>query len=173
MHNDILYTPEEIALKLKISKYTVYEMIKRGDIAAHKIGRNLRISGTQLEIYMAHTSGLSNIYNATIIEEDGEIYAEVDTVKISVNTDLTDHVKISIQPEDIILSKVIFSNSARNILKGTVTNIIMEDSSAKVSIDAGIKLIALITKKSLEDMEIKEGTELYAIFKTMAVKVFK
>ena len=29
MRDEILYTPEEIAQKLKLSKYTIYEMIKR------------------------------------------------------------------------------------------------------------------------------------------------
>ena len=173
MHDDILYTPEEIALKLKLSKYTVYEMIKRGDIEAHKVGRSLRISSAQLNAYMNSTNGLSNIYNASIIEENGETYAQVDSVKISVNTNLTGNVKISIQPEDIILSTVTFSNSARNILKSVVTNIVIEGSSVQVFLDAGIPLVALITKRSLEDMKIQNGTELYAIFKTMAIKVFK
>lgn len=55
MDNDILYTPEETAAKPKISKYTVYEMIKRGDIEAHHIGRHLRVSNAQLENYMIKT----------------------------------------------------------------------------------------------------------------------
>ena len=32
MREEILYTPEEIGQKLKLSKYTVYEMIKKGEI---------------------------------------------------------------------------------------------------------------------------------------------
>ena len=44
MRDEILYTPEEIAQKLKLSKYTIYEMIKRGEISAHRIGRSLRIT---------------------------------------------------------------------------------------------------------------------------------
>ena len=43
------FTPEEVAGKLKLSKYTIYEMIKRGDLEAHRVGRGLRISETQLE----------------------------------------------------------------------------------------------------------------------------
>lgn len=38
MNEDILYTPDEIAQKLKITKSTVYEMIKRGDLDAHRMG---------------------------------------------------------------------------------------------------------------------------------------
>ncbi|HHY78052.1 MAG TPA: helix-turn-helix domain-containing protein [Clostridiales bacterium] len=44
MNEDILYTPEKIAQKLKITKGTVYEMIKREELEAHHIVRHLRIS---------------------------------------------------------------------------------------------------------------------------------
>ncbi len=173
MYDDILYTPEEVAEKLKISKYTVYEMIKRGDISAHKIGRNLRISNTQLEIYLAKTNSLNNTYAANIIEENNKVYAEIGSVKIYVNTELRDNVKILIRPEDIILCLDIFPNSARNILKGVITDIKIDGNSAKVFIDTGINLVSLITKDSLNDLQLEIGSEIYSIFKTMAVRVFK
>lgn len=43
-------TPEEVAAELKLSKYTVYEMVKRGEIPASKIGRALRILRTDLDL---------------------------------------------------------------------------------------------------------------------------
>ncbi len=51
MQEENLYTPEEVAKKLKLSRFTIYEMIKRGDIPAHHIGRSLRITESQLETY--------------------------------------------------------------------------------------------------------------------------
>ena len=57
MNDDILYTPEEIAQKLKITKSTVYEMIKRGDLDAHRMGKHLRISNSQYEIYLLKAKG--------------------------------------------------------------------------------------------------------------------
>ncbi len=173
MHDDVLYTPEEIAQKLKISKYTVYEMIKRGDINAHRIGRNLRISSAQLEMYMLSTKELNNVYHAIILKENDETYAQVDSVKMYVSTDLTGDVRISIDPSNIILCSEIFPNSARNAQKGIVTKITEEDMGINVFLDIGIPLVAKITKQSLESLGIKKGTKLYAIFKTMAVKVFK
>lgn len=173
MDNDILYTPEEIALKLKISKYTVYEMIKRGDVEAHNIGRHLRISDTQLENYMLKTRKNDNTYAAEIIEKSGETFARVSCVDIHVNTELKGNVKITIEPKNIILSIGNFTSSARNAFKGIVTDISGDDSSVKVTLDIGIPLVSSITKKSLEEMGIKNGLELYAIFKTMSVKVFK
>lgn len=52
MPNDISYTPEEVANILKISKYTVYELIKRGELTAYHIGRKVRVENTDLEIYI-------------------------------------------------------------------------------------------------------------------------
>jgi molybdopterin-binding protein len=173
MNEDILYKPEEIAEKLKITKGTVYEMIKRGDLEAHRIGRHIRISGTQLEFYLLKARGSENIYEAALGRENEETIANIGSVKIRVNTDLEGRAKVSIRPEDIILSKGTFVSSARNVLKGTVTNIIEEGNSVKVILDIGIPLMALITKKSLNEIGIGIGNELFAIFKTMAVRVYK
>lgn len=173
MMEERLYTPEEISQKLKISKYTVYEMIKREDLPAFHIGRSIRISEGQLEEYMMKTKKMENIYNAEIISENGCKYGVINGVKICVSTNLTGAVKLSIRPEDIILSKGSFVSSARNIHKGVVLDIIYDDMSAKILFDIGIPMLILITKQSMLDMDIKKGDELFAVFKTMSVRVIK
>ncbi|WP_282155530.1 helix-turn-helix transcriptional regulator [Cytobacillus gottheilii] len=47
MHNKI-YTPDEVAALLKISKHTVYELIKRGELASFKVGKKMRIEEREL-----------------------------------------------------------------------------------------------------------------------------
>ncbi|AFQ42479.1 helix-turn-helix transcriptional regulator [Desulfosporosinus meridiei] len=59
MSTDISYTPEEIAKILKISKFTVYELIKRGELTAYRIGRKVRVEGADLEAYKQKSKGLS------------------------------------------------------------------------------------------------------------------
>ena len=51
-------TAAEAAKILKVSKYTLYELVKRGEIPAHHIGRQLRIDPTVLDRYLRGT--LSN-----------------------------------------------------------------------------------------------------------------
>jgi len=51
------YTPEEVANILKISRFTVYEMIKRGDLTAYRIGRKMRIEAPDLEAYIKKSKG--------------------------------------------------------------------------------------------------------------------
>lgn len=45
------YTPTEVAAILKISRFTVYELIKCGELAAYHIGKKIRIEATDLEKY--------------------------------------------------------------------------------------------------------------------------
>lgn len=173
MNEDILYTPDEIAKQLRITKNTVYEMIKRGDLNAHRIGKHLRISSSQFKLYLLKSNDYKNVYEGKIKHEADETFAVIDKIKIYVNTELDGDVKISIPSEDIILSKDTFISSARNLHKGMVTDILFDNNSAKVSLDIGIPLISTITRKSLNEMNITKGMELYAIFKTMSVKTYK
>lgn len=50
MDRDLL-KPEEVANILKISKYTVYEMVKRGELQAIRIGRKMRFDPEMIENY--------------------------------------------------------------------------------------------------------------------------
>ena len=43
------YTPDEVAQIFQISKHTVYELIKRGELQAFKIGNKMRIEHAELE----------------------------------------------------------------------------------------------------------------------------
>jgi putative molybdopterin biosynthesis protein len=46
------FTPEEVSQILKITKYTVYEMVKRGELPAYRVGNKIRIDPRDLEAYM-------------------------------------------------------------------------------------------------------------------------
>lgn len=58
MSNDVSYTPEEVANILRISKFTVYELIKRGELTAYHIGRKVRVEGADIESYKRKSKGL-------------------------------------------------------------------------------------------------------------------
>ena len=173
MNDELLFTPEEISKKLKITKNTVYEMIKRGDLDAHRLGKHLRISQSQFENYLLKSKGSANQYQGTVFVEDDDQFVKIDDVKIHVHTDLSGAVKLAIRPEDIILSLEPFTSSARNIFKGTVADLIENADGVRVVLDIGIPLMSMITKKSMESMNISKGCELYAVFKTMSINVYK
>jgi putative molybdopterin biosynthesis protein len=67
MPDDISYTPEEVAKILKISRFTVYELIKRGELTAYKVGRKVRVEATDLENYKQISKGLQpNSFSASL-----------------------------------------------------------------------------------------------------------
>ncbi|MEH7128156.1 helix-turn-helix transcriptional regulator [Neobacillus drentensis] len=49
------YTPDEVAQIFQISKHTVYELIKRGELQAFKIGNKMRIEHSELERFKENT----------------------------------------------------------------------------------------------------------------------
>ncbi len=65
-----MYTPEQVASILQLSKNTVYDLIERGEILAKKIGRVYRIpqkslsfalSGLDEDLYEAEKEDLKNL----------------------------------------------------------------------------------------------------------------
>ncbi|WP_339167032.1 helix-turn-helix transcriptional regulator [Paenibacillus sp. FSL R5-0341] len=54
------YTTEEISKLLKISKLTVYDLIKKGDLVAYRVGKQMRIDATDLEAYKRRSKQLQS-----------------------------------------------------------------------------------------------------------------
>ncbi|ABS20568.1 substrate-binding domain-containing protein [Bacillus cytotoxicus] len=46
------YTTEEVAKQLKVSKLTVYDLIKKGELPSYRVGRQMRIDAGDLEQYI-------------------------------------------------------------------------------------------------------------------------
>ena len=57
MPDNVSYTAEEIAKILRISRFTVYELIKRGELTAYKVGRKMRIDAADLSNYKKKVKG--------------------------------------------------------------------------------------------------------------------
>lgn len=45
------YTTDDIATMLKISKLTVYDLIKKGELPAYRVGRQIRIDAEDFKAY--------------------------------------------------------------------------------------------------------------------------
>jgi excisionase family DNA binding protein len=67
---DRVYTPEQVAALLQLSKNTVYELINRGEIIAKRIGKVYRIpakslsfifTGLDFDLYQSERIDLKNL----------------------------------------------------------------------------------------------------------------
>lgn len=79
-----VYTPEQVANMLQLSKNTVYELINRGEIIAKKIGKVYRIpassisfvfTGLDYDLYKAEKEDLKEL--SRVQEELAKIRAQL------------------------------------------------------------------------------------------------
>ena len=89
MSNPLSYSPEEIGKILKTSKGPVYELIKRGEIPSYRVGKKIRISQTDLQVYMradevpmksSSTANIQPSLEKMIIENQGLIICGQDII---------------------------------------------------------------------------------------------
>lgn len=77
-----VYTPEQVAQILQLSKNTVYDLINRGEIVAKKIGKVYRIPASSLSFVF---TGLDeDLYNAE--KEDIQSLGQVHTALSQVRS---------------------------------------------------------------------------------------
>lgn len=49
--DQISYTTEEVAKLLRVSKLTVYDLIKKGELPSYRVGKQMRVDASDLEAY--------------------------------------------------------------------------------------------------------------------------
>jgi tungstate transport system ATP-binding protein len=79
---------------------------------------------------------------------------------------------LAIPPEEILLSTGPLHSSARNSLAGRVVRVAEQGAAIRVTIDAGVEFIALVTRRSFDELGLALGAPVYASFKSVAVRIF-
>ena len=92
-------------------------------------------------------------------------------VEAVAGTPLSGEALVCLRAEDVALSPVdgAVPSSARNRLRGVIRRIVPAGAQARVTIDCGFPLVALITRQSVEDLGLEVGAEVTAFFKASAV----
>jgi molybdopterin-binding protein len=78
-----------------------------------------------------------------------------------------------IRPEDITLSLSTTQSSARNSFHAEVTRVTTIGPISRVEVDCGFRLVALVTRLSVEELNLQVGREVYATFKATGVHIMK
>jgi tungstate transport system ATP-binding protein len=140
-------------------------------------------SGGAMEIFtspgsreIARFVGMENIVDGVVVSCEGDMaVVDVNGTTIEVVADCTfgDEVSIGVRPEDVTVALSRFSSSARNSLAGTVTRAVTSGPFCRVEIDCGFPLVALVTRKSSEELGLKKGKPVYATFKAVNAHVIK
>jgi tungstate transport system ATP-binding protein len=76
-----------------------------------------------------------------------------------------------LRPEDVVLAPPdgVMTSSARNRLPGVVTRVVPAGAQVRVTVDCGFPLVAMVTRRSLEELGLGVGDRVVASFKASAV----
>ena len=124
---------------------------------------------------VAQFLGLHNILKGIVTQEEDGYYFSVGRVFLPEAGDYVGReCHLAIPPEDIVLSLESFQSSARNSLRGTITQITQRPTHVEVrlAVQPEVEIVALITKRSIEKLQLREGVEVWATFKTAAVRLY-
>ena len=124
--------------------------------------------------FIANFVGVENLFKGKSVIDTGTgiAYIDVNGIKIVSTSCKSGDVFISIRPEDILVSTERIETSARNSYRGAITEIIDRGAITKIIVDVCISFAVVITKRSFEDMALRDGMLVYITFKASAVHVF-
>ena len=75
-----------------------------------------------------------------------------------------------VRSEEVVLSLEEQPSSARNHFRGRVSEVLTTGAFARVTVDIdGVSLVAALTTRSVGEMQLTAGRQVYASFKAMAV----
>lgn len=113
---------------------------------------------------------LENVFSGSaIIEEGRSVIIINENLKIEASFCQSGDVSVHVRPEDILVSIEPLHSSARNAFKGTITGITDMGSILRLTVNTGKKFTVQVTRKSLVEMNLKVGSEIYLTFKASSV----
>jgi tungstate transport system ATP-binding protein len=123
---------------------------------------------------VAEFVGMENILDGVVVSNEGNLATiDVSGKKIEAVTEfgVGKQVSVCIRPEDVTIALKKLSSSARNILEGTINYTAYDGPLCRVEIDCGFPLVALVTKRSAEEMGLKRGVTVYGTVKAVSIHV--
>ena len=155
------------------------EAVALGDWMAVMVDGRIRQTGPVQEVFrrpadpqVAESVGVENVLAAEIVgRESGLLVLQVNGERIQcVDSGETGQVFACIRAEDVAITRQADQvSSARNRLSGWVRAVIVEGALARVELDCGFPLVALVTAQSAAELALGEGEKVSAVVKATSV----
>ncbi len=116
-----------------------------------------------------------NLFRVELPAGEGLKSARVANIDIAVVTDRSGPAVLAVPSTDIFVSREPLASSARNVFKGRVTGMAIEQRGAGVQVRAemgGVELVAAVTAEAARDLALTPGSAVTFSFKATAVRVF-
>ena len=128
---------------------------------------------------IARFVGVETIVDCRVLSaQAGVAVLDAGGQKIEVAAEVApgDRVRLCLRPEDVTLMSrdaPHLPSSARNHVAGTVTRLVPAGPYIRAVIDCGFLLVALVTRRSVEELGLNEGAHVIAAFKATAPHVIR
>lgn len=138
-----------------------------------QVGTPNEVFSAPINEQMAEFVGVENILEGVIVSNEDEITTidingrRIEAVSSAYS--VGDRVRVCFRGEDVTLAFFRERSSARNSFKGTITQMLSRGALTRVNIDCGFPLIALVTKRSVEELGFRKGDEVIVSFKATAI----
>lgn len=177
---------EEIIQRVNREKKTTIAWATHNMYQAELLSQNVAIIdngtikeiGTKQKIFgesnknLVSFARLENVFSGFSSIKEGISMIQVDkNLQIEASFYQSGDVTVHVRPEDIIISIKPLISSARNVFKGTIIGITDLKHTVRLTVNAGKKFIIQITKKSLTEMNLNVGSEVYLTFKASSVRL--
>ena len=164
-----------------IVTHDLMEAVALGDWMAVIVGGRICQTGSVQEVLrrpadskVAECVGVENVLPARIAAREGGLLTlEVGQSHLqSIDSGEGGPVVACIRAEDIALTRqAVPTTSARNWLAGRVRTVVLQGPLARVELDCGFPLVAMVTAQSAGELELKPDDAVCAIVKTTSVHV--
>lgn len=156
---------EAVALGQQVSVLNEGSVVQAGTVEDF-----LRRPSTE---FVARFGLARNIFSGTVVEcHDGQTVVNVEGTRVVAAGEFDGEVRLSLRPEDILLSDERIRSTARNSLQGVVTDVRDKGSVGYLTVRVPPEFTCLITRQSMEELGVAEGTPVWVTFKASAVHIF-
>jgi molybdate transport system ATP-binding protein len=159
------------------------EALALGDSIAIMIDGKLRQAGAVETVFdcpadtdVAEAVGVETICPARVVSRGaGLVTVEIGCARL-VAVDIADshpEVFVCIRAESVTIERNVSGNptSARNHLPARIVSVVAEGPLARVVLDCGFRLTAIVTRQSEEELRLREGEQVIAVVKATSIRV--
>jgi molybdopterin-binding protein len=114
-----------------------------------------------------------NIFSGRVMGmEDGCAVIDIGGTKLRATTEAKGEMRLSLRPEDILISKEPLQSTARNCLLGVISDIADRGSVIYITVNLPPDFVCVITRQAFDELQLRKGAEVWITFKASAIHVF-
>lgn len=158
------------------------EAMRLGDRIAVMMGGEIAQMGEPGEVFSAPANekvaafvGIENLIPGEVVEQSeglALVRLRGGSAEVVSDVDAGRRVLACLRPEDVVVGPIpvdLPATSARNKLRGRIGRLVPLGSQVRVIVDCGFPLVALVTRRSSQELGFAEGMEVLVSFKASSV----